>query len=124
VDTQILCVPIGGGKQAGRYLAVATRRDKVEFAYDTLGNPTLDQRNGAGVAHRYSGSRRPAESTLFGRFTIRFEWADEATLGITDPGGQKHIVCFYPNGLIERHFSNGSQETAQYDNMGRCLFKD
>lgn len=107
----------------GRQLAATTRQGRVEFGYDEWGNLRRDQRNGEGVVHRYQGWRRPAESTLFQRFSVRYEWPDEATLRITDPGGRSHLVRFLANGLLERHFSNGSQETAQYDNMGRCLFK-
>ncbi|MFO1434507.1 MAG: RHS repeat-associated core domain-containing protein [Candidatus Competibacteraceae bacterium] len=109
--------------KSGRYLVVATKKDLVQFAYDAFGNRVLDKRNSLGVAHRFSGLNAPAESVFFERFTVRYEWRDSSRLVITDPGGKSHEICFYSNGLVERRFSNGSRENAQYDNIGRCLFK-
>lgn len=107
----------------GRHLAATTTKDRIEFGYDRLGNRACDLRNGAGATHRYLGWRRPAESVLFGRFSIRYAWPDETTLSITDPGGQSHVLRFHGNGVLERRCGHGSREVAQYDAMGRCLLK-
>jgi RHS repeat-associated protein len=108
---------------SGRCLVAATAKDTVQLSYDDLGNRACDKRNGLGVEHRYQGWRRPAESVVLGRFVVRYEWPDHQTLAITDPGGKTHHVRLKPHGLVERSFSNGVRETAQYDAQGRCLFK-
>jgi RHS repeat-associated protein len=108
--------------QRGRLLVAATKTDRVEFAYDLLGNPTLDKRNGVGVAHRYQGWRRPSETVFLDRFTVRYAW-DGNTLTIIDPGGAEHSIRFHGHGIIERRLSNGSREWVQYDALGRCLLK-
>lgn len=107
----------------GRCLTAVTTKDRIELGYDRLGNLACDQRNGAGAAHRYVNWRRPAESVLFGRFSTCYAWPDKTTLQITDPGGLSHVLRFHGDGLLERQFGHGSREAAQYDNMGRCLFK-
>ena len=109
--------------KAGRRLIASTKKDRVEFAYDIIGNRVLEKRNSLGVEHRYQGWRRFAESVFFDRLAVRHEWRDKNTLVVTDPGGKSHEIQFLGNGLVERRFSNGSQETSQYDSLGRCLFK-
>jgi RHS repeat-associated protein len=109
--------------QSGRHLEAATKKDRVEFGYDGLGNLIFEKRNGLGVEHRFEGWRNPAESTFFARFIVRYKWSAGNTLVITDPGGKSHQIRFYGHGLLERRFSNGSNEVAQYDNQGRCLVK-
>ena len=112
-----------GYDRSGRLVKAATKRDSVEFAYDSLDNRIVERRNGVGVVHSFQGRRKPAKSTYFGRFVVRHDWADSKTLVVTDPGGQTHRFGFLGDGLVERRFSNGSRETAQYDSLGRCLFK-
>jgi len=109
--------------KAGRFLTAASTKDVVTFAYDALGNCMMDKRNGQGVNHRYDGLRKPAESTYFGRLLVRYERSTKGVLTIVDPGGKKHRILLHDHGLIERQLSNGSRETAQYDDQGRCLFK-
>lgn len=108
---------------AGRLLNASTSADAVEFAYDKIGHRIRDQRNGLGVSHRFKDWGRPAETVIFGRFRIRYDWPREGLLVITDPGGGSHRFEFLPHGLVERRSCNGSTEFAQYDPMGRCLFK-
>jgi RHS repeat-associated protein len=109
--------------EAGRYMVAVTKKDRVEFSYDALGNRCLEKCNGRGVVHQFPGWRLPAESVIFGRFHLRYEWGADGTLIITDPGGRKHQIHLHSNGLVERRLSNGSAEIAQYDQQGRCLFK-
>lgn len=110
--------------KSGRHVEATTKKDRVEFAYGGLGNLVLEKRNGLGVEHRrFRAWRKPGESVFFERFLVRYEWRNDNTLVITDPGGKSHKIRFGGNGLIERHLSNGSEETSQYDNLGRCLFK-
>jgi RHS repeat-associated protein len=109
--------------KGGRCLIAGTKRDVVEFTYDSLGNRTLEMRNGKGVEHRFASLHKPAESLFFQQFLVRYERRANETIFITDPGGKKHRVTFKPFGIVERQFSNGSQETAQYDNQGRCWLK-
>ena len=110
--------------EAGRPVLAATKKDSVELAYDALGNRCVEKRNGQGVEHHFQGWRVPAESLFFSRFTVRYERSTDGMLVIIDPGGKYHEIRFHhPHGLLERRFSNGSRETCQYDNLGRCLFK-
>jgi RHS repeat-associated protein len=106
----------------GRILEVEAVQSVLAFAYDKLGNRTEDRRNGLGVSHVFRSRRRPAETRLFDQFVIRYEAAGD-TLILTDPMGQRHQLRFPGHGLVERHFANGTRETAQFDRLGRCLFK-
>jgi RHS repeat-associated protein len=107
----------------GRYLAVATRKDSVEFGYDIFGNRCAEKRNGQGVQHRFQYWRMPVQSVFFDRIAVRYEWETDGVLAIIDPGDKKQCLCFLPHGLVERQFSNGSHELVQYDSQGRCLLK-
>jgi RHS repeat-associated protein len=107
----------------GREVVAATRNDRIECAYDSMGNRTIDKRNGLGVVHLFRGWQRPIGSLVFDRFPIHYEWIADETLVITDPSGKSHQTRLLPHGVVERRFDNGRMETAQYDNVGRCLFK-
>src|SRR5262249_24429243 len=108
--------------KAGRYLVAATRKDRVEFVYDKLGNACAEKRNGCGV-ERHFHNRKMTEPTIFSRFVVHHERDANGTLIITDPGRKRHQIRIHPYGVVERRLSNGSQEYAQYDSQGRCLFK-
>jgi RHS repeat-associated protein len=73
--------------------------------------------------HHFRKQFKPTKSVFFDQFTVRYGWTKENTLVIADPGGKHHRIRFYPHGLVERSFSNGSQEMTQYDCLGRCHFK-
>lgn len=109
--------------KSGQYLEATTKKDSVEFAYDGLGNRTMEKRNGLGVVRAFKGWRMPAESVFFEQFSIRYERGADGTLQITDPGGKKHQIHFHSYGIVERRFCNRSKEVSQFDNLGRCLFK-
>jgi RHS repeat-associated protein len=108
---------------SGRQLIADTKKDSVQFAYDDFGNRTLDKRNGKGVEHRFSGWNVLTQTVFLDRFLVLYELHADGTLLITDAGGQKHEIRVHPHGLVERRFSNRSDEIAQYDGSGRCLFK-
>ena len=109
--------------KSGRHLRAATKKDAVEFAYDDMGNCTVDKRNGQGLEHRFFSGRQPGESEFFDKFIVRYERDKDGMLTLTDPGGEKHQIRFHPHGIVERRFSNRSAEISQFDNWGRCLFK-
>jgi RHS repeat-associated protein len=109
--------------KSGRYKRAATVKDIVEFDYDAFGNRRLDKRNGLGVEHRFERRFAVAESVIFDRFRVAYRRRDHGTMLITDPGGQSQSIRRLPHGLVERRFSNGTQEVAQYDHLGRCLVK-
>jgi RHS repeat-associated protein len=109
--------------ESGRELVAATKKDHVEFAYDGLGNRVLEKRNGRGVVHQFRGWQRPTGSVIFDRFAVHYEWPSDDTLAIIDPTGKGYEIRLLAHGLIERLMGNGRRETAQYDNLGRCLFK-
>lgn len=106
---------------SGRYVLAATAESQVEFAYDALGNRVLEKRNGLGIEAKFQG-RRAAELTILERFKVSYS-RQGRTLVITDPGGQQQRIDHLATGVLERHFSNGSRELAQYDALRRCLFK-
>lgn len=107
----------------GRVVGAETRTDTVARAYDAFGNLCLDTRNGRGMVNRFSNWGIPLESVLFDRFLVRFERPTTGKLAITDPAGATHHLRLLPHGMLERQFSQGCREVAQYDNRGRCLFK-
>lgn len=109
--------------ESGRYVVAATPSDRIDFAHDDLGNRTSEMRNGRGVAHAYSGRGSLADSVWFNRFKIEYGRAEDGSLVIVDPGGQRHSLTFPGHGLVQRRLSNGTREDAQYDSSGRCLFK-
>jgi RHS repeat-associated protein len=109
--------------QSGRYLVAATKKDSVQFDYDDAGNQVLEKRNGQGIVHRFRGRFKLSESLLFERFAARYEWLAGSTLVLRDPAGKSQKIRFLPHGIVERRFSNGSQEIAQYDGLGRCQLK-
>jgi RHS repeat-associated protein len=108
---------------SGRYLSVATKKDLVEFAYDSFGNRVVEKRNGRGVRHSFAGPLKLIESCFFDRFIVRHRRTEKNGVIITDPGGKSHRIRFHRHGLVEKSFSNGSQELAQFDCFGRCHFK-
>jgi RHS repeat-associated protein len=107
----------------GRAVGAESPSGHLAFAYDDLGNRTLETRDGLGVAMRFQGWRRPASCTWFGRFAAKYEWTLGSALTVTDPAGGRHRIDLLAPGLVERSFSNGSREAVQYDNAGRCRFK-
>ena len=109
--------------KSGRHLLAATKKDTIEFAYDALGNCSLEQRNGLGVANVFQGWRKPAKSVFFEQFQIQYGHGAGQPLVITDPGGMPHEIRFLDHGLMVRRFGNRSTETSQFDNLGRCHFK-
>jgi RHS repeat-associated protein len=108
---------------AGRLVAAATREERVEIAYDTLGNRATEKRNGIGVEHQFSGQgRRPAESLYFEQFAVHYRWQRGGVV-IRDPTGAEHEILLHGHAIIERRFASGSRETVQYDRLGRCHSK-
>jgi RHS repeat-associated protein len=109
--------------KSGRCLAAATKKDSVEFAYDALGNCVIEKRNGRGVEHRFQSLHGLSRSVFFERFAVIYEKTEADAVTIIDPGGKSHQIRFNRHGIVERVLSNGSQETIQYDCLGRCLIK-
>ena len=106
----------------GRFLAAATSQHRTEFAYDVAGNRVLDARNGLGVRHRFDGIGRLMQTTVLGRFPVRYV-RGPGWIKVTDPTGATHTIELLGHGLIQRRLSNGSIELAQYDRQGLCLLK-
>ena len=108
--------------QAGPIVRAATKECEVLCEYDASGRCLSDLQNGLGVI------REPAEDgdenlTVLGKFTVAYEFVDEYTLKITDPGGRSHTVRSLPGGLFHRRLGNGTEELAQFEPTGLCLFK-
>lgn len=107
----------------GRPRLIASSADRVECDYDGLGNSIAELRNGRGITHRFEGWRQPAETIYFDRFMVRIERPTAGALTLIDPLGGRHVIEHRGHGIVVQRFANGSIETAQFDNLGRCLFK-
>lgn len=107
----------------GRCVEAVTKKDAVARTYDGLGRLVSELRNGRGFEFRH-GADGISEAVWFGRFTMRFERGKAGSLAITDPTGGRHLLRFPGGGLVVASFANGSEETCQFDERGRCLFKD
>jgi RHS repeat-associated protein len=109
--------------KSGREVGAATSKDRIQCAYDRWGNRVLEKRNGAGVVQHFEGWAHLTELVAFDRFATTYLRPSSDLLVVIDPGGAAQQIRVLPHGLAERRFSNGSVETVQYDNLGRCLFK-
>jgi RHS repeat-associated protein len=109
--------------EAGLCLSANTKNDSLEFTYDQFGNRNSEKRNQRGIEHIFSGLNSLALSIYFNRFNITHRHLADGTHHIIDPGSKVHEFRHQACGVMERIFSNGSRETAQYNNTGRCLFK-
>ena len=109
--------------EAGRLLGGSTRRHRYEMAYDRFGHRTLELRDGLGVSMEFSDWGVPASQLYLGRFKFRWDREDDSTRVLTDPGGARHRLRIGEDGIVRKQFANGSAELAQYDELGRCLFK-
>lgn len=107
----------------GRCIEAGTKKDTVARSYDGLGRLISELRGGRGLEVRH-GADGISEGIWFGRFTVRFERGEDGSLAITDPCGGRHLLRFPGGGLVVASFANGSEETSQFDDRGRCLFKD
>ncbi|MEJ8857873.1 RHS repeat-associated core domain-containing protein [Variovorax robiniae] len=107
----------------GRKVVAATKKDRAEFKYDVLGDCVLDKRNGLGVELADREWGKFTQSLLFGRFPVRREQHGKTAWTVVDPMKGRHEFRFREGGLVTQKLCNGSQETSQFDNMGRCLFK-
>lgn len=108
--------------EAGHIARAATKECEVLCEYDNSGRCISDLQNGLGIV------REPSDVggenvTVLGKFTIAYEFVDEYTLKIIDPGGRSHTVQSLPGGLLHRRMGNGTEELAQFDRTGRCLLK-
>src|SRR5438132_5181973 len=70
----------------GRTLKAETNGIATEFAYDHLGNRTVDQRSGRGITQTFRGYGNSVTATVLGTFPIRYEKADNE-LSIYPPCG-------------------------------------
>ncbi len=108
---------------AGRLIGGSTNKHRYEMAYDRMNNRTLELRDGLGVSMEFSDWGVPASQVFFGRFKFRWDREDDGTRVLTDPGGARHRLRIGEDGIVRKQFANGSSELAQYDELGRCLFK-
>jgi RHS repeat-associated protein len=92
------------------------------FSYAATGQPLSDQRDELGVLHTQAIAGSYTTSVL-GRFVTQYTRTAEGELLITDPTGRSHRVTELAPGVLQRQFSSGTREIAQYDLEGRCLLK-
>jgi RHS repeat-associated protein len=107
--------------EQGRLGEARSAAGRVELAYHARsGKRTRDLRDGLGVEHVY-GPTGLRETTVLGRFNLRYEQPDHSTLVIVDPAQRTHRVRTLGFGLIRCDLDNGTRVLRQYDTAGRCL---
>ena len=107
--------------QAATITAADGRADTFGFAYNLVGQRTLDQRNGRGVHRRFFAGRLD-EIRVLEHFATSYRW-HARTLTITDPTGAEHKIQRCDGGVIRKRLSNGSEEVVHYHPHGYCLQK-
>ncbi len=106
----------------GRLIRAAVDGVEVVRSYDLLGRMTVDERDGAGVRHRYAGSAL-AETTVIGQFRVGYARDENGGQHVVDPTGFRHASRYLGHGLFERLRANGRGVVSQYDWAGRCLLR-
>lgn len=107
----------------GRYIAVATDRDRIEFAYDKFGHRAAELRNGTGVEHQYANVWVPRETTVLGRFAIQYQSSAEGERVIRDPTGRETRLARLDTGLLLRTSARDTRELTRFDEVGRVILK-
>lgn len=109
--------------EATRLVRATSAAGEVELEYDRItGRRCRDQRDGAGVEHRF-GRRGLRQTTVLDRFVTSYEQPDTDTLEVTDPTGAVHRIESLGFGLIRLTLSSGATAVSQYDRGGRCLLR-
>ncbi len=88
----------------------------------------LDQRDGAGVQHRYDSALGVTTTTYFDRFTVRYSYPSAHQLRVTTPDGSTHCVWHTGSRTI-REYGNGTCEALSFDDEERltaraCWYED
>lgn len=110
--------------KSGRCILATAGCGAVARRYDATGRLAADQRDGRGLEFRLNGGGEPVDAVWFDRFTVRFDRSEERRLALVDPTGATHVVRWPGDGFMVVEFASGMRETSQFDDRGRCLFKD
>jgi len=112
-----------GYDENGRLLSAATDSAEVLLAYDQLGNRIKDERNGLGIKHRFGPAGTLSETSYFQRYKVAYKRLGNGRVSLADPRGVTHTIHALGRGLVIRTAGNGTRETIQFDEAGRCLMK-
>jgi len=112
-----------GYDENGRLLSAATDSAEVLLAYDRIGNRIKDERNGLGIGHRFGPAGTLVETSYFQRYKVAYKRLGNGRLSLADPRGVTHTIYALGRGLVVRTAGNGTRETIQFDEAGRCLMK-
>ena len=112
-----------GYDENGRLLSAATDSAEVLVAYDPHGNRVKDERNGLGITHRFAPANTLIETSYFERYKVAYKRLGHGRLSLADPRGVTHTIYALGRGLVVRTAGNGTRETVQFDEAGRCLLK-
>lgn len=92
--------------------------------YDESGRLLSDRQNGLGAQRGPNDDDSGGEKiTILSKFTFIHSHAEDGALVIKDPTGRLHILRTLDGGVVYRRMGNGTEETAQFDQGGHCLFK-
>jgi len=107
----------------GRVLEAINDNGQIVRTFDQEWDSLVsDQRDGAGVTHRFKGFTHQ-ETIAFDRFRTIVEEHEDDSLVVTDPTGGKHHLQCLGDGIFLRSFADGTTEVSQYDWEGRCRAK-
>jgi len=112
-----------GYDENGRLLSAATDAAEVLLAYDLWGNRIKEERNGLGVTHLFGRANALVETVYFQRYKVAYKRLGNGRLSLADPRGVTHTIHALGRGLVIRTAGNGTRETIQFDEAGRCLMK-
>lgn len=110
--------------ERGRIIRAASQHCELLCAYDESGRLLSDTQNGLGAQRGPDDENSGGEKiTVLGKFTFIHSYADDGALIIKDPAGRRHTLRTLEGGIVYRRMGNGTEETAQFDQGGHCLFK-
>ena len=106
----------------GRVLEAVNDTGSIQRKFDEWDHVVLDERDAAGVRHRFKGFTHQ-ETIALDRFRTLVEEKKDDTLVVTDPTGRKHRLRCLGDGVFRRSLADGMEEVSQYDWEGRCRHK-
>ena len=106
----------------GRLIEATGQAGKVELGYSVSGARSKDLRDGKGVEHRFVRGE-VVETTVLGRFPIRFLRPTAGTVVLVDPTDRTHRFQQLSFGTTLRELDHGGCELSQFDARGACIAK-
>ncbi|OXI17808.1 RHS repeat-associated core domain-containing protein [Burkholderia sp. AU15512] len=103
----------------GNFTNASTDRFEVALKWDAFGRIVSDKRNGFGVEHQYSKTKR-LSTTWFERFSISYESEASGEAVIRTQAGRTHRITRSSDGQVLVQFANGTNVLRRFDANGKC----